>query len=123
MGLIRNETAPPGGSSTRGSGQTPADRCGFVPPAENAAVSPGSCVVIGTFLTVEGANFAPGEEITFYVGREDGRISQQRPLRANEQGRAGFGAMFPFPPGVYGVVMQGTQSGVKSVVYVRVIDR
>ncbi len=123
LGLLGNETARSGAGSTPGSGQTPADRCGIVPPSENAVVAPGSCIVIGTFLTVEGANFAPGEEITFYVGREDGRISQQRPLRANAQGRAGFGAMFPFPPGVYGLVMQGTQSGVKSVTYVRVIDR
>ncbi len=123
LGLLGNETARPSSGGSPSSGQPPADRCGVVPPAENATFKPGSCIVVSSLVTMEGSGFTPGEEITFYVSRDDGRVVPQRPLRANAQGGAGFGAPFPFPPGLYAIVMQGTQSGVKSVAFVRAVDR
>jgi hypothetical protein len=123
LGLLGNETARPSVGSAPSSGQAAPDRCGVVPPPVNATIKPGSCFVTGSIVIMESAGFTPGEEVNFYVSREDGRVSQQDPLRADRQGRAGFGASFGLPAGLYGIVMEGLQSGNKGIAYVRVVER
>ena len=124
LGLLGNETARPGASGPQPSGQTPPNRCDFLPPNESATVKPGNgCILVGTVITVEAAGFQGGEEINFFVARPDGSTSPQDPLQADEQGRVGLLISVLARPGVYGLVMQGKQSGHISVVYLKVIDR
>ncbi len=123
LGLLGNETARPGVGTAPSSGQAAPDRCGVIPPPVNATFKPGSCILVGSIVIMDATGFTPDEEVNFYVSREDGRVSQQRPIRANQQGQAGFGAVFDLPAGLYGIVLEGLQSGNKSVAYVRVVER
>jgi hypothetical protein len=123
LGLLGNETARPGVGTAQSSGQAAPDRCGAIPPPVNAIFKPGSCIVVGSIVIMEAGGFTPGEEVNFYISREDGRVSQQKPIRANTQGKAGFGAVFDVPGGLYGIVLEGLQSGNKAVAYVRVVER
>lgn len=122
LGLLGNETARPSATGTPASGQTPPDRCGFLPPATNATLKPGACVVVGTYFTIDASGFAPNEQLNFYL-TVDGENIPLDPIQADEQGRVGLFDQALIPPGVYGIVLQGTQSGNQSVVYLKVVDR
>jgi hypothetical protein len=124
LGLLGNETARPGGSTTPPSGQTPASRCLATPPLVDATIKPSGCVVTGTLITIGAFGFTSGEEISFYVATTDGQTFEQDPFEADDQGRLDLllstGGL---PNGIYGLVFQGTQSDHQSVVYVQIVDR
>jgi thermitase len=124
LGLLGNETARGGTASPPPVGGTPPNRCEFIPPSVDINLRPGNCIVALSVISFEAYNFAPGEEIAFVVGNSEGQVAPQDPLVANEQGRVGFAdVVFPFPPGLYTLAMQGTQSGHQSVAFIKVVDR
>ncbi|HEX6292277.1 MAG TPA: S8 family peptidase [Herpetosiphonaceae bacterium] len=123
LGLLGNETARPGGSTTQPSGQMPPDRCGPIPPPVNATLAPASCVVIGTYLEIDAGGFQPVEEIAFVIVRSDGAAVELDPINADEQGRISGYLQALLPPGVYGIGFKGKSSGNESIIYVKVVDR
>ncbi|HEY0604612.1 MAG TPA: S8 family peptidase, partial [Herpetosiphonaceae bacterium] len=131
LGLLGNETARPGGNTTPSSGQTPPDRCGLIPPAVNATVSPGTCTVVGTDFAIDATGFKPGEEVNAAISRDDGASAVFDPVKADDQGHVRLHFYDLFPPdlpvllgdGVYAVAFQGTDSGNESVIVFKVIER
>lgn len=122
QGLLGNETAVPGGSTTPESGQPPADRCGAVPGPAAATVYPSACVLHSTYVVLEFAGFLPDEEVTF-TRVAQGQTVDQFTERVDEQGKIVASGVAEFPADLYAFAVTGSQSGNQSVVYLKIVDR
>lgn len=124
LGLLGNETARPGASGPPPSGQAPPSRCAVLPPSINGSIRPASCLVVGSWVTLDVGGFRSNESVSFYITDEWGEAIELDPLAADGNGQiTGLQGAITLPPGEYALVFNGDESGNQSVIYFQMIDR
>ncbi len=133
LGLLGNETRPgePVASPTPSPVPTPTstpDPCVGTPAPVSANIRPSNCVRAGTIVYFDIFGFTPNEDVGFWLTTPDGETFGT--VETFNIGPAGRVDDFPFDtrivagfPGLWYFVFQGTESGHKAVVYVKILER
>ncbi len=116
LGLLGRETA-----ESAPAPQPPAgDACADVPDPVNGRIRPGKCFVAGTEASIDVFGFQPNEQVGLWINTPDGSIFGT--IETLSIGPTGAANDLPLDttgmePGIWSLVVEGTSSGHKAIVY------